>query len=201
MCSNGFNAFRGVVVFFTPRTHKNLALSVTFLQLSYPLSSTFPSFRTNFPKVKPHFSTQHLLHSPSLGAFRPGSPYWKEMVNMSCRVSRQSAIPGIFTPLTCCLWHMRVWWINQNYQRKITEPSSSSASQINSVQNGLLLESGIHAQFDDYTLAINSDVGFLKFLKSMLIWTHLGQLQNCMFPRRPVQHNWQVPRSGSFDET
>ena len=63
-------------------------------------------------------------------------------------------------------------WISGNYQRWITETSSSSsASKINSVQNGLLLESGVHSLFDSYGFSINPDVRFpASFLfDSMLI--------------------------------
>ncbi|KAH0828295.1 hypothetical protein AYO21_07289 [Fonsecaea monophora] len=48
-------------------------------------------------------------------------------------------------------------WIDQNYARWITIHPERGGS-INSVQNGLLLERGIHSQFDAYLIAINPDV-------------------------------------------
>lgn len=50
-------------------------------------------------------------------------------------------------------------WSDHNFSRWITiAPESGSA--INSVQNGLLLRSHIHALFDNYHLSINPDVCF-----------------------------------------
>lgn len=48
-------------------------------------------------------------------------------------------------------------WISGGYSRWITIlPENGGA--INSVQNGLLLRSDIHQQFDSYNLSINPDV-------------------------------------------
>ena len=48
-------------------------------------------------------------------------------------------------------------WNYQNYGRWITIQPDQGGS-INSIQNGLLLERGIHSQFDAYLIAINPDV-------------------------------------------
>jgi hypothetical protein len=50
------------------------------------------------------------------------------------------------------------YWNCQNYSRWITQISEGGGS-INSVQNGLLLSSEVHALFDTYSLSINPDVG------------------------------------------
>ena len=48
-------------------------------------------------------------------------------------------------------------WVSGGYSRWITIlPENGGA--INSVQNGLLLKSDIHEQFDSYNLSINPDV-------------------------------------------
>lgn len=48
-------------------------------------------------------------------------------------------------------------WMEQNFSRWITMPSTNGES-INSVQNGLLLRSDIHQLFDSYMISINPDV-------------------------------------------
>jgi len=48
-------------------------------------------------------------------------------------------------------------WRNDGYDRWITVPLASGGS-INSVQNGLLLDSAIHQLFDSYSFSINPDV-------------------------------------------
>jgi hypothetical protein len=48
-------------------------------------------------------------------------------------------------------------WVEHNYGRWISIQPATGGS-INSVQNGLLLESGIHALFDNYLVSINPDV-------------------------------------------
>ncbi len=48
-------------------------------------------------------------------------------------------------------------WIQDNYGCWITIPPDDGAS-INSVQNGLLLRSDLHADFDNYFVSINPDV-------------------------------------------
>jgi hypothetical protein len=50
------------------------------------------------------------------------------------------------------------YWNDNNYGRWIdVPPVSESYGTINSVQNGILLERGIHALFDSYELSINPD--------------------------------------------
>jgi hypothetical protein len=48
-------------------------------------------------------------------------------------------------------------WTEHGYDRWITIPPKKGGT-INSVQNGLLLESAIHQLFDSYSLSINPDV-------------------------------------------
>lgn len=48
-------------------------------------------------------------------------------------------------------------WRNNGYDRWITIPPAKGAG-INSVQNGLLLDSAIHQLFDSYSFSINPDV-------------------------------------------
>lgn len=48
-------------------------------------------------------------------------------------------------------------WRDYNLHRWITQQPEKGES-INSVQNGLLLDNGIHQLFDDYSLSINPDV-------------------------------------------
>lgn len=50
-------------------------------------------------------------------------------------------------------------WNNQNFGRWITLPATQGGT-INSVQNGLLLQSNIHQLFDTYFFSINPDVSF-----------------------------------------
>jgi hypothetical protein len=49
------------------------------------------------------------------------------------------------------------YWINRDYGRWITDQPTIGGS-INSVQNGLLLDSTIHHLFDAYDISINPDV-------------------------------------------
>ena len=49
-------------------------------------------------------------------------------------------------------------WVAQNFTRWITIPATGTGPAINSVQNGLLLNSGIHQLFDSYLVSINPDV-------------------------------------------
>jgi hypothetical protein len=55
-------------------------------------------------------------------------------------------------------------WVNQNYGRWITVPSTTGGS-INSVQNGLLLRADIHQHFDGYFFSINPDVCIYNLCK------------------------------------
>ncbi|KAF8424374.1 HNH endonuclease-domain-containing protein [Tirmania nivea] len=48
------------------------------------------------------------------------------------------------------------YWIQRNYDRWITIRPNNGGS-INSVQNGLLLDSGVHPLFDNYDVSINPD--------------------------------------------
>jgi hypothetical protein len=50
-----------------------------------------------------------------------------------------------------------VHWIDHGYGRWITVQPDEAGS-INSVQNGLLFDSGVHQLFDAYALSINPDV-------------------------------------------
>jgi hypothetical protein len=50
-------------------------------------------------------------------------------------------------------------WKDHGYDRWITIQPDKGGT-INSVQNGLLLESAVHQLFDSYSLSINPDVGF-----------------------------------------
>ena len=50
------------------------------------------------------------------------------------------------------------YWDKQNFSRWITVPATGGGDAINSVQNGLLLESAIHELFDTYQISINPDV-------------------------------------------
>ena len=54
-------------------------------------------------------------------------------------------------------------WIENNYDRWITVPAVRGGS-INSVQNGLLLRTDIHAVFDAYGFSINPDVRLSPFI-------------------------------------
>ena len=48
-------------------------------------------------------------------------------------------------------------WAQDDLQRCITDPSARG-DPMNSVQNGLLLEAGVHRLFDDYFISINPDI-------------------------------------------
>jgi hypothetical protein len=55
-------------------------------------------------------------------------------------------------------------WNAKNYGRWINiPPAIVSVGSINSVQNGMLLESAIHALFDSYLVSINPDVCMTSF--------------------------------------
>ncbi|KAF2183148.1 hypothetical protein K469DRAFT_584164 [Zopfia rhizophila CBS 207.26] len=50
------------------------------------------------------------------------------------------------------------YWIDHNYGRWITiPPADPTKGSINSVQNGLLLDSSIHQEFDNYGFSVNPD--------------------------------------------
>lgn len=51
------------------------------------------------------------------------------------------------------------YWNQQNFSRWITIPATQGGA-INSVQNGLLLQSSVHQLFDIYSFSINPDVSF-----------------------------------------
>lgn len=52
------------------------------------------------------------------------------------------------------------YWVQFNYGCCISNMDDRpSLSKINSYQNGFLLESGVHKQFDQYLLSVNPDVG------------------------------------------
>ena len=51
------------------------------------------------------------------------------------------------------------YWNDNDYGRWITiSPENGKEGTINSVQNGLLLDSAVHQLFDSYDLSINPDV-------------------------------------------
>ena len=53
-------------------------------------------------------------------------------------------------------------WIHNNYGRWITDMDDAvGISKINSVQNGLLIERGLHSLFDQYLFSVNPDVSTL----------------------------------------
>ena len=61
-------------------------------------------------------------------------------------------------------------WIQQNYGRWISDMDGSmEVSQINSVQNRLLVRAGIHKLFDQYLISVNPDVGPALQIKSILL--------------------------------
>jgi len=51
-------------------------------------------------------------------------------------------------------------WIQEEFDNEITiaSPQDSKVSEINSIQNGMLLSRDLHALFDAYDLSINPDV-------------------------------------------
>jgi hypothetical protein len=51
-------------------------------------------------------------------------------------------------------------WLQENYSRWITMVPPQGGS-INSVQNGLLMFTGLHSLFDQYIFSINPDVRYL----------------------------------------
>ena len=53
-------------------------------------------------------------------------------------------------------------WNNENFSRWITIPATRGGT-INSVQNGLLLQTNIHQLFDTYFFSINPDVSFPQY--------------------------------------
>jgi hypothetical protein len=59
------------------------------------------------------------------------------------------------------------YWRQYNYGRWISLPPESGGT-INSVQNGLLLESGIHRLFDAYAFSINPDVCIPNLIFSIM---------------------------------
>lgn len=53
------------------------------------------------------------------------------------------------------------WWLDSGYSRWITDVEEmGGGSGINSRQNGMLLEAGVHKLFDNYLVAINPDVSY-----------------------------------------
>jgi hypothetical protein len=51
------------------------------------------------------------------------------------------------------------YWNDHSYDRWITiPPTNGRGGTIDSVQNGMLLESAVHQLFDQYILSINPDV-------------------------------------------
>jgi hypothetical protein len=48
-------------------------------------------------------------------------------------------------------------WTRNGYDRWVTIPSAKGGN-INSVQNGMLLDSAVHQRFDSYCFSINPDV-------------------------------------------
>jgi hypothetical protein len=57
-------------------------------------------------------------------------------------------------------------WRTNNFGRWISLPPPTGGT-INSVQNGLLLDAGIHQLFDSYVFSINPDVSSISFLSPM----------------------------------
>jgi hypothetical protein len=54
-------------------------------------------------------------------------------------------------------------WKDGNYSRWITIPAADGGT-VNSIQNGILLRSDIHARFDTYDFSIDPDVCIILFL-------------------------------------
>jgi hypothetical protein len=67
------------------------------------------------------------------------------------------------------------YWETFDYGRWISTPNGEEikGGKINSVQNGLLLNSSIHQLFDTYKVSINPDVSVLCFLKRNIIANYL----------------------------
>ncbi|KAF2183590.1 hypothetical protein K469DRAFT_667810 [Zopfia rhizophila CBS 207.26] len=82
------------------------------------------------------------------------------------------------------------YWNDNNYGRWITiPPADPTKGSINSVQNGLLLDSSIHQDFDGYCFSVNPDdnykIVFFSFDSRGLSGKHLDQrLLND--PQRPI---------------
>ncbi len=49
-------------------------------------------------------------------------------------------------------------WKSNNFERWVAESSDEGEESINSVRNGLLLDSGVHSLFDCYFISINPKV-------------------------------------------
>jgi len=63
------------------------------------------------------------------------------------------------------------YWVEHDYSRWITiQPATGG--YINSVQNGLLLESGVHQLFNSYLISINPNVGVpIFFYRAAVTYT------------------------------
>ncbi|KAK6350054.1 hypothetical protein TWF696_006303 [Orbilia brochopaga] len=57
--------------------------------------------------------------------------------------------------------HLESWLVQQHYDSWITDETSSA--KINSPQNGLLLSSSVHQDFDAYIVSVNPDDGYKIF--------------------------------------
>jgi len=64
-------------------------------------------------------------------------------------------------------------WIEYNFISLISLPPVKGGN-INSVQNGLLLRSDMHQQFDNYEFSINPDVCILNLIKLQWLMIILG---------------------------
>ncbi|RPA88923.1 hypothetical protein L873DRAFT_1724027 [Choiromyces venosus 120613-1] len=83
------------------------------------------------------------------------------------------------------------YWNNNDYGRWITlPPARESDGLINSVQNGILLDSTMHHYFDNYLVAINPDDNYkiVSFAEESLQYNIAGQLHQSFLdnPLRPV---------------
>jgi hypothetical protein len=80
------------------------------------------------------------------------------------------------------------YWTEHDYGRWILDtPESTGVAKINAPQNGILLESGMHKQFDEYLVSVNPDVDRYLFpfisppLVTKLTVLAAGRLQDCVF--------------------
>jgi len=83
------------------------------------------------------------------------------------------------------------YWKDHNYGRWITvPPTNPSHGSINSVQNGILLDSSMHHYFDFYDLTINPDDNYkiVSFAEESAQYNIAGQLNQSFLdnPLRPV---------------
>jgi hypothetical protein len=70
-------------------------------------------------------------------------------------------------------------WIDNAYSRWVTVPATSGGP-INSVQNGMLLKSDIHALFDSYQVSINPDVR-MTCLSRAIVANNLSRIVTRLF--------------------